>query len=433
MTICSNSTGPLLSLALAAILLVGCATDKPKPNQIFLMPAPDLYGEVGLDPFSDATPLAANDHPGMLYATDRAPADFDERRFDYYSDQRGYQVRLGMASIDLGDSESITWDEVRRVALLKNRVGNYPLEVSSVDEYGVLASSIRPFDETTPDDTPGVLFAEQINSRLTASGSRDVFIYVHGYKVNFENPVLVASELWHFLGYRGAFVAYSWPATFRLLAYFSDLDDAVSSSRGLRQLVRFVSEHTDAERIHIIGYSAGTRVVGRMIADFGIYGLNYEETDIERARKLSHVMLIGSDIDQSILSGYLLDGALRVVDSLTIYQSSDDSALNLSRKVFGRERSGQVVDENRLTPKILGYLNETPSLRVIDVTNAEGGTSGSGHSYFRTSRWVSSDILATLLYDLKPDERGLKQESGIWRFPPDYIERLGDAINRVDQ
>jgi hypothetical protein len=65
-------------------------------------------------------------------------------------------------------------------------------------------------------------------------------------------------------------------------------------------------------------------------------------------------------------------------------------------------------------------------LNFIDVSDAEGSTTGNGHAYFRKSPWASSDILVTLAYDLKPVERGLTrtQEKPIWVFPSDYMERL---------
>jgi len=68
------------------------------------------------------------------------------------------------------------------------------------------------------------------------------------------------------------------------------------------------------------------------------------------------------------------------------------------------------------------------------VTGAEGATSGNGHGYFRNSPWASSDILMTLMYDLRPGERGLIQpeETAIWTFPPDYIERLRSALGEVN-
>jgi hypothetical protein len=39
----------------------------------------------------------------------------------------------------------------------------------------------------------------------------------------------------------------------------------------------------------------------------------------------------------------------------------------------------------------------------------------------------------TLMYDLSPAERGLQlsNDSGIWTFPTDYIDRLRMTVSRV--
>jgi esterase/lipase superfamily enzyme len=421
-----------LPVSLVALMLAACGGTPV--NQILLMPAPDVYEEGQIDPFIDNNPISEGGQPDILYATDRAPAEPDDRKFDFYSDARANVLRLGSAKIRLGDDEgAVTWEEARRISLLKNRTTDYPLEVVDIKEFGPLARTVRPLDEDLEaDPAPGRAFAEAIDERLSGSSNKDVFIYVHGYKVPFENPVLVATELWHFLGYQGAFIAYSWPSTTKTLAYWSDLDDAANSARSLRGLVLHISENTDAEKIHVIGYSAGTRVVSRMLADLGMYGYLLDEDEIERHVRLGNVILVGSDVDRGILSGYLFDGALRVPDSLTIYQSSADSALGLSRFVFGRERSGQTLaDADLAGEKTRRFFADNPALRLIDVTNAEAGTAGSGHSYFRESPWVSSDVLMTLLYDLPPGKRGLELDADgipIWRFPPDYIARLRDAL-----
>ena len=48
--------------------------------------------------------------------------------------------------------------------------------------------------------------------------------------------------------------------------------------------------------------------------------------------------------------------------------------------------------------------------------DAEDADARSGHSYFRESPWVSSDILMTLLYDLDPPERGA--DGGLGELDP---------------
>lgn len=421
-------------LVMAAVT-VSCGANKPKPNQVFLMPAPGIYEEGQIDPFIDNDPISRGLQPGILYATDREPAAADDRKYDYYTHERGGVLRLGEAQIHLGHDETITWEEARRISLLKNRTDKYPLEVTGVDEFGVFERSIPPFDDAHERRAePGLRFADEINERLAVSRTRDVYIYVHGYKVNFENPVLVASELWHFLGYNGAFIAYSWPTKYSIWAYLADLDSAVNSARNLRSLILYIAQNTDVEKIHVIGYSAGTRLVSRMITDLGMYGYLLGEDEVESRVKLGNVILIGSDIDRNIMVGYLLDGALRVPDSLTIYQSQDDGALNMSKKVFSRARTGQLVINGPLSPQQQQFFDGHPELRFIDVTHAEGGTEHGGHSYFRTSPWVSSDILMTLMYDLSPAERGLVKypDFPVWDFPEDYVARLRESLARVN-
>ena len=87
-----------------------------------------------------------------------------------------------------------------------------------------------------------------------------------------------------------------------------------------------------------------------------------------------------------------------------------------------------------MNPRIIQYLNNTPELCVIDVTEVEGSATGNGHAYFRNSPWVSSDVLMSLMYDAEPVERGLvyAPDYPIWIFPDDYIQRLSkDLMKRI--
>ena len=76
------------------------------------------------------------------------------------------------------------------------------------------------------------------------------------------------------------------------------------------------------------------------------------------------------------------------------------------------------------------FLRENPSLQFIDVTDAADSTYGNGHSFFRKSPWVSSDLIALLSYDLGASRRGLEKDPNllVWAYPPDFIERLRKAL-----
>ena len=189
--------------------------------------------------------------------------------------------------------EGMTWEEARRISLLKERPEDYPLKLTGVQEIGILGRSINAFTEELVDRDQGLVsdepFAAKINAKLAMSKVKDVFIYVHGYKVVFENPLLVASELWHFLGYEGVFIAFAWPSTPSTLAYFSDLETAALSAGNLRLLIQYLAEETHARRIHIIGYSAGTRVVAQALDQLALMnagpnGKEFSEGSAHRSR-----------------------------------------------------------------------------------------------------------------------------------------------------
>ena len=411
----------------AVLILGGCAS-QPK-DQIALMPAPDVYDQGDWDPFTDRDPIKDIPYGGILYATDRKPA---QKEGQYYLDDRGHVLRLGVGQITVG-KEGMTWEEARRISLLKERPEDYPLKVTGVQEIGVLERSINVFtDDMVAKDQrqlTGEQFAAKVNAKLAISKKKDIFIYLHGYKVVFENPLLVASELWHFLGYEGVFIAYAWPSTPKTTAYFSDLETAALSSGSLRTLIQYLAEKTNARRIHIIGYSAGTRVVAQALHQLAL--IHSGPTGRKSAQKLriGHVVLTGSDIDLHLFGSYLVDGILDVVDDLTVYASAKDKALGMSKWVFGRERLGQ-IEKGGPSEAAANYLQQNRSLVIVNATDAPGADTGNGHAYFRKSPTTSSDILAMLMFDLKPKQRGLDQTDGgpIWTFPEDYIDRLRAAL-----
>ena len=421
----------LLVIAVAAGL-TACAGKNP--YVVDLMPAPDLFMDGKIDPFGEIDGNIQVPYRGMLYATDRKPSP--EPGQPFYLDERGFELRLGVAEVELGEGQ-YTWEEARRISLLKNRAERYPLQVTAVEETGILDSSFSIFTDpkTIPKDpkAAGRQFADWVDAKLAVSKKKDVYIYVHGYKVVFTNPVLVATELWHYLAYDGVFIAYAWPSTPETFAYAADLETTVLSAYNLRNLLEFLAEETDAERIHILGYSAGTRVVLNTLFQFTLIHQDNDPDEVRRKGKLGRIILVGSDYDRQLFGALVADGLLTVPASMTVYVSREDKALEASRWLFRRDRLGQ-IDETGLSPAALRFLEDTPKLVFVDVSDVEGSTEGNGHAYFRNSPWASSDILMALMYDLEPAARGLVHEPGrpIWTFPENYVERLRAALQAAN-
>lgn len=426
---------------LVAMFLAGCAS-APPIDQVELMPAPEVYGDGFFNPLPQASPAELIPYKGILYATDRLPAGVDEPE-RYYLNDRDQIVRLGVAEVQLGEHE-FDWGFARDISMLAARTDKLPVKITSVDEWGMLGSTVPYWSDIElmyPEGPPPDVtkkFAGAINAQFAVSGKKHVYIYVHGYKVVYENPVLVASELWHFLGYKGAFIAYSWPSTPSKFAYIKDSDTSAGYARHFRLLLEAIAEHTDVEQIHIIGYSNGTRLVVRALEQLALINQGKSAKEMFAKLRIQNVILVGSDIDRGVFDSYLSDGLLKVQKHMSVYMSHYDKALGFSQyltrrervgQMFGGEKGGELSAADRKAA--LQFANQ---ISMINVSNVEGADGGNGHGYFRNSPWASSDILMTMYYGLGPKQRGLVEEDGlpIYTFPPDYIERLWTAIQNVD-
>ncbi len=203
------------------------------------MPAPELYQDGTIDPFIESEE-SLSEIPGILYATDRHPAGPDDDE-PFYLNDRGGVVRLGVANI--GVDGDLDWEDVRDVSMMRERSKKLKLRVTRVDELGVLDRTVTDFTRDLASDLdpkgPSSLFARLVNQKLARSKHNDVYIYVNGYKVPFESGVLIASELWHFLGYQGVFMAYPWPTSPATFAHAGDIETAAGYARNLRELLRF--------------------------------------------------------------------------------------------------------------------------------------------------------------------------------------------------
>jgi esterase/lipase superfamily enzyme len=399
-------------------LLVLAACTATGSEELEFMTAPAAMSKGVVDPF-DETDIQQSPTFGILYATDREPEPEEDADVPFYRHERGKVVRFGEAYIELADKSlgSRTWDESKRISFAEERDADYEMALSHVDEFGVYTGSARQYLGEEGDAEAGGRFAELVDRHIARTSTNDVYVYVHGYKADFAYPVLVSAQLWYFVGLRGAFIAYSWPATPNPLAYFKDIETAGQTARNLRLVLQFLAKRTKVRRIHVLGYSAGTRVVSGALGQLAL---------IPGEHKIGQVVLVGADVDRDLLAGYVGDGVLDIVDGWTIYQSNDDSPLGLAAWLFKRPRAGQFVPPEEVTEREKKALFKLNKLALVSIKEAKGAAKGNGHGYFRKSPWVSSDIVLNFMYGRPPDERGLVRAEGdpFWHFPDDYVERL---------
>ena len=82
------------------LLLMSTACADNKPYVIELMPSPDVYDDGEIDPFADSGAVIDLPDYGILYATDRLPADDSDESL-FYRNERGGFLRLGVARVKM--------------------------------------------------------------------------------------------------------------------------------------------------------------------------------------------------------------------------------------------------------------------------------------------------------------------------------------------
>jgi len=410
-----------------AFILCSCSS---YPYRYPLIGTPAVFWETGLDPFVETGDDDRDANIEVYYATDRRPAGKDDKE-PFYTKDRGHILRLGKATVQIGD-DNMNWPEIQSQSLSKDRKAKLWMQVTGIHEFGGLWSTLAwetaDYDSATARE-PSSRFSEEINKKLSRSKQKDIFIFVHGYKMVFEYPVLVACEFWHYLGYDGVFLAYSWPSIPKYFAYMADVETAAYSARNFRQLLTYLATDTNVRHIHIMCFSTGTRIVSKALTELRLINYGKDEAFLHRKFKIGQLLITGPDIDPGIFKAYHADGLNDVPELTTIYISEKDKSLKLLERIFGQSRLGSV---GGMSQSDTDYLVQSADVSLVDVSEAESVETDRGHDYFRRSPWVSSDVLITLKFNTEPSKRGLirSEDSRIWKFPSDYVKTLNEAFER---
>jgi esterase/lipase superfamily enzyme len=91
------------------------------------------------------------------------------------------------------------------------------------------------------------------------AGQRNIFVYIHGFNVDFEEAAIRAAQLGYDLKVPGEMAFFSWPSRGGTGDYMADEATITSTTPYLAQFLRELSERTGAERVHIFVHSMGNR------------------------------------------------------------------------------------------------------------------------------------------------------------------------------
>ncbi len=233
------------------------------------------------------------------------------------------------------------------------------------------------------------------------AASRSAFVFIHGYRVSFDEAAYRTAELAYDLNFPGVPIMYSWPAQSKLLTYAGDLDNAELSSSNLKEFLERVAQQSDATRIHLVAHSMGNKVLMGALEKIAVKN---------EAPHFDNVIMVAPDVNADYFKK-IWPEIQPSAQRFTLYASSSDNALLTAMNLRGGsdfERLGQGGDNLVV-------------LKGMDSIDASGiDTSLLGHSY-EACKPVLKDVRLMFDKNLQPLDRELRNrlKNGLayWVFP----------------
>ncbi|MGH7180231.1 MAG: alpha/beta hydrolase, partial [Tepidisphaeraceae bacterium] len=267
-------------------------------------------------------------------------------------------------------------------------------------------------------------FLDQLNAQLAKTPRKEVFLFIHGFNVDFPGSILTIGELWHFLGREGVPMAYSWPAgEGTLRAYEYTNQSAMFTIYHLKQTLRLIASCPAVEKVHIIAHSRGTAVASGAVRELVLEIRG--KGDLKKELKLGTAALCAADLDfDVVIQQNVTARAGEAVDATAIYAFKGDKALAFSNWLSGGAMRVGDIHTDVFNEKEIDALRHTTRFQLIDARISKPGSFG--HSYFHENPAVSSDLILYLRYNLSPggkDGRPLgTSDTGFWIIDDKYPE-----------
>ena len=229
-------------------------------------------------------------------------------------------------------------------------------------------------------------FYGDLNSVIDRSVRKEVLVFIHGFNVRFEDGVYRTAQMAYDLGIDGAPILYSWPSEGSFVRYPVDLNNNEWTIPHLRWFLEDLGNKTNALKLHVIAHSMGNRAL--------VNALNRLTTEPQIPAKVrfAQILLMAPDIDADVFSS-LIGAVSKNAERTTLYASSNDEALKLSKEYQKYRRAGDSSPE----------ITVTAGVDTVDVSALD--TTLSGHSYYGDNKSVLSDAYYLLRDAKSPDQR----------------------------
>ena len=288
--------------------------------------------------------------------------------------EQGTYRYLFVTNRELGTEDAPLEERFDRNRVQELSFGSYDARIEPTLGLGMLINPTRGFqDEEIRIDRLQLLdradFVLQLRELVEKSPRRSLLLVVHGFREAFPSALRKTAFVGHVLDINSPVLLFDWPGNQGAspLGYQRARRVAEESGAELAETIKLVIEEVKPERLWLLANSMG----GQVIVD--AFGLLYEDPALADAEtEIEDVVLTAPDVDHKEFNERFKQEITALADHLTVYVSSNDRALLMSRLINRSNRLGESTlspDQLEEAARIADLIEPGSDLiTLVDVT-----------------------------------------------------------------
>ena len=223
---------------------------------------------------------------------------------------------------------------------------------------------IRGLEELDPSG-----WVEGLRRQVRASPLGSLLVVVHGFREAFPSALRKTAFLSHILDIDTPVLLFDWPGDqgSSLSGYRRARQVAGESGAELARLLRLVIADVRPARLWLVANSMG----GEVVAD--AFGSLYQDADLaDEQTEIEDVVLTAPDVDRTEFDARFKSEIAALAGRLTVYVSSNDRALLLSRIVNRERRLGESTLSLDMLDEAVAVMDlvdpDSEAIALVDVT-----------------------------------------------------------------
>lgn len=201
-------------------------------------------------------------------------------------------------------------------------------------------------------------FVTELRAQVEASPYRSLLVVVHGFREAYPSALRKTAFLAHVLDIDTPVLVFDWPGNqdSSLRGYRRARRVAQASGAELAATLELIVDEVRPDRLWLMANSMG----GQVVVD--AFHLLYRDADFsDAATEIENVVLTAADVDHAEFNSRFKDEMKALAGNLTVYVSSNDRALLVSRLINRGSRLG----ESTLDPTNPSQAEQAASLSAL--------------------------------------------------------------------